>query len=52
MKYLIVLFCLTSVIGCYQIGAEDDLRTVPVTNNPTLVPDSGKTIPMQNMGGR
>jgi hypothetical protein len=27
--------------GCYQAHSDDDLRTVPVTNNPHIVPSSG-----------
>lgn len=27
--------------GCYQAHSDDDLRTVPVTNNPNIVPGSG-----------
>ena len=47
LKMGILLFCLfLSVIGlsgCYQIHSDDDLRTVPVTNNPNIVPQiSGK----------
>lgn len=26
--------------GCYQIHSDDDLRSVPVTNNPNIVPAS------------
>jgi hypothetical protein len=25
--------------GCYQIHSDDDLRTVPTTNNPHLIND-------------
>ena len=31
--------------GCYQIHSDDDLRTVPVTNNPNIVPSQGQRIP-------
>lgn len=27
--------------GCYQAHSDDDLRTVPVTNNPHIVPGGG-----------
>ncbi|MEN9343284.1 MAG: hypothetical protein RLZZ453_71 [Chlamydiota bacterium] len=30
--------------GCYQMHSDDDLRTVPVTNNPHIVPNHG-TLP-------
>ncbi len=32
----LALGCL--VTGCYQAHSGDELRTVPVTNNPNLVP--------------
>ncbi len=32
------LFCLA---GCYQMHSDDDLRTIPVTNNPNIVPQRG-----------
>lgn len=32
------LVLLGSLSGCYQIHSDDDLRGVPVTNNPHLVP--------------
>jgi hypothetical protein len=31
--------------GCYQIHSDDDLRTVPITNNPNIVPQNGGRIP-------
>ncbi len=38
----IYLFFLLSVFltGCYQMHSDDDLRTVPTTNNHTLIHDS------------
>jgi hypothetical protein len=27
--------------GCYQVHSDDDLRTIPVTNNPNIVPGGG-----------
>ena len=48
-KGLRVIFILAlSAIGlssCYQIHSDDDLRTVPVTNNPNIVPQAGGRIP-------
>ena len=26
--------------GCYQMHSDDDLRTIPVTNNPNIIPKS------------
>lgn len=45
-----VFFCLMGVSlfflsGCYQVRGEDDLRTVPVTNNPNIIPNQGSRIP-------
>jgi hypothetical protein len=34
-----------SLCGCYQAHSDDDLRTVPITNNPNLVPDGGRNGP-------
>lgn len=31
---------LSGTMGCYQIHSDDDLRTIPVTNNPHVVPKS------------
>lgn len=48
-KGLAILFILTvSAIGltsCYQIHSDDDLRTIPVTNNPNIVPQTAGRIP-------
>jgi len=33
------------LVGCYQIHSDDDLRTVPVTNNPNVVPSRNSVIP-------
>lgn len=35
--------------GCYQIHSDDDLRTVPVTNNPNLLPNQGQRMPSAPM---
>ena len=42
--YIKIIFLLSFVLtaGCYQAHSDDDLRTVPVTNNPHIVPNSGK----------
>lgn len=39
---LLVCGCTLSLVGCYQAHSDDDLRTVPVTNNPTLIHDSNR----------
>ncbi len=40
MRYFVVLslVALAGLTGCYQVHSDDDLRTVPVTNNPNIVP--------------
>lgn len=46
------LFFLTlfGLAGCFQTyNEDDDLRAVPVTNNPHIVPTHGSGLPM--MGG-
>lgn len=43
---LLPMFLLT---GCYQVHSDDDLRTVPVTNNPNIVPNQGMRLPSAPM---
>lgn len=35
-----VLGSFVMLSGCYQVHSDDDLRSVPVTNNPNIVPSS------------
>gem|GEM_PF-3293495 len=45
-----VLISLLALTGCFQTFNDDDnLHTVPVTNNPHIVPNHGSGLPM--MGG-
>ncbi len=37
-RVCISIFLAVCFSSCYQITSEDDLRTVPVTNNPNIVP--------------
>lgn len=37
-----ILFICTSCSNCCD---KDDLNTIPVTNNPLIVPDHGSSIP-------
>ncbi|MES2345127.1 MAG: hypothetical protein V4494_04225 [Chlamydiota bacterium] len=39
---LLAFLCVASLSGCYQAHSDDNLRTVPVTNNPLLIQDSQK----------
>jgi len=40
---LLNLLLLFSLMGCFQAESDDDLRAVPVTNNPNLLPSSAQT---------
>ncbi len=42
---LVTLLVLGSA-GCYQAHSDDDLRAIPATNNPRLLPESSKGGPM------
>ncbi len=35
--------------GCYQVHSDDDLRTIPVTNNPNIIPNQGQRLPSAPM---
>ncbi len=37
---VLALATLCGLAGCYQVHSDDDLRTIPVTNNPNIVPRS------------
>ncbi len=41
----ILFFSVIGLSGCYQIHSDDDLRTVPVTNNPNIVPQMNGRVP-------
>lgn len=44
---LFILIAFLGLTGCMQTQSEDDdLRTVPVTNNPYIVPNHGSGMPM------
>jgi hypothetical protein len=41
-----IFLILLALTGCFQAyNPDDDLRTVPVTNNPNVVPSYGSGIP-------
>lgn len=43
----IIFMSLLCLAGCFQTyNDDDDLRTVPVTNNPHVVPNYGSGLPM------
>lgn len=38
----LLFFSLIALAGCFQTyNDDDDLRTIPITNNPYVVPSSG-----------
>lgn len=42
MKKMIALIALLALAGCFQTyNDENDLNTVPVTNNPHILPSHG-----------
>ncbi|MDP1608093.1 MAG: hypothetical protein Q8L98_02125 [Chlamydiales bacterium] len=44
--YILFLLPLIALTGCFQFYDEaDNLRTVPVTNNPHIVPSHGSGMP-------
>lgn len=38
--FALVSLSLLGLSGCYQAHSSDDLRSVPVTNNPNIVPST------------
>jgi hypothetical protein len=41
MKFFILCLAIAALgCGCYQAHSGDDLRGVPVTNNPNIIPNS------------
>lgn len=46
---MMTLFAALGMTSCYQIHSDDDLRTVPVTNNPNIVPQQGSKLPGASM---
>lgn len=45
MRLLGLIFAITCFSSCYKMSSDEDLRTVPVTNNPTIVPNRGGSLP-------
>jgi len=42
-----IFICFVGLTGCFQAYNEDDnIRTVPITNNPHIVPHYGTGLPM------
>lgn len=42
LRLLALSFTMSALLtSCYQAHSDDDLRTVPVTNNPHIVPGGG-----------
>lgn len=46
LMYRVFFLTLLTLAGCFQtFNPDDDLRTVPVTNNPHVVPSYGNGLP-------
>lgn len=44
MRKIFSLISLAMLSGCFQgYNEDDDLRTVPITNNPTIIPNYGSS---------
>ncbi len=50
MFKLLFVGLLFSCAGCYQAHSDDDLRTVPTTNNHTLIQDSNRNSSLPGVG--
>jgi hypothetical protein len=46
---LLLLVVTAGLVGCYQVHSDDDLRTIPVTNNPNIVPSQRMGMPSAPM---
>lgn len=46
---VLMLLGAAGLSGCYQVHSDDDLRTIPVTNNPNIVPSQGQRLPSAPM---
>lgn len=49
IRLLSMIFAIACLSGCYQMRGDEDLRTVPVTNNPTIIPNKGGSFPFPSM---
>ncbi|MBI5274456.1 MAG: hypothetical protein HY860_05320 [Chlamydiales bacterium] len=38
MKYVVLMVVIIIINGCSHAGTEEAYRTVPVTNNPNMIP--------------
>lgn len=50
MKFItsiFLIFLINSLLtGCYQVQSEDDLRAIPTTNNPNIIPEGSQGGPV------
>jgi len=43
LRFFLLLFPMAILLdSCYQAHSDDELRTVPVTNNPYVIQDSNR----------
>ncbi len=47
---IVLAFVSLSLSSCYQAQSEDDLRTVPTTNNPYMIPEGSRGSPLPKAG--
>jgi len=47
---LVITFFILLASGCYQVHSDDDLRSVPTTNNPNILPNGGRGSPAPKAG--
>lgn len=40
LRTVLIIGSFLSLVGCYQTHSDDDLRTVPATNNPNIIQDA------------
>ena len=51
--FFLLVLSAVSLGGCFQVTSEEDeLRTVPITNNPQLIPGSSGGLPGMPMGAQ
>ncbi len=46
--FSLAAFCALTLSGCYQAHSDDDLHTVPTTNNPHII---GSNSPVRSVPG-
>ena len=43
LRNFLLVFSLSALLaGCYQVHSDDGMRSVPVTNNPNVIPHTAQ----------